>query len=219
LIRVLIVDDHDLVRAGLSRMLRDEAGITVAGEAASGEEAIELVQKVPVDVILMDVRMPGIGGIEAVRRIQRLNDNIKVIAVTACDDAPFPARLMKAGASAFITKGADLAEMIEAIHLVVAGKRYISPEIAQKMALKPYDEIADEDVFKQLSEREMQVVLMIVGCQKVQDISDKLCLSPKTVNTYRYRIFEKLNINSDVELTLLAIRHGMVDTKQLGADG
>lgn len=200
-------------------MLRDEAGITVAGEAASGEEAIELVQKVPVDVILMDVRMPGIGGIEAVRRIQRLNDNIKVIAVTACDDAPFPARLMKAGASAFITKGADLAEMIEAIHLVVAGKRYISPEIAQKMALKPYDEIADEDVFKQLSEREMQVVLMIVGCQKVQDISDKLCLSPKTVNTYRYRIFEKLNINSDVELTLLAIRHGMVDTKQLGADG
>lgn len=219
MIRVLIVDDHDLVRAGLSRMLRDEAGITVAGEAASGEEAIELVQKVPVDVILMDVRMPGIGGIEAVRRIQRLNDNIKVIAVTACDDAPFPARLMKAGASAFITKGADLAEMIEAIHLVVAGKRYISPEIAQKMALKPYDEIADEDVFKQLSEREMQVVLMIVGCQKVQDISDKLCLSPKTVNTYRYRIFEKLNINSDVELTLLAIRHGMVDTKQLGADG
>jgi two-component system invasion response regulator UvrY len=200
-------------------MLRDEAGITVAGEAASGEEAIELVQKVPVDVILMDVRMPGIGDIEAVRRIQRLNDNIKVIAVTACDDAPFPARLMKAGASAFITKGADLAEMIEAIHLVVAGKRYISPEIAQKMALKPYDEIADEDVFKQLSEREMQVVLMIVGCQKVQDISDKLCLSPKTVNTYRYRIFEKLNINSDVELTLLAIRHGMVDTKQLGADG
>lgn len=219
MIRVLIVDDHDLVRAGLSRMLRDEAGITVAGEAASGEEAIELVQKVPVDVILMDVRMPGIGDIEAVRRIQRLNDNIKVIAVTACDDAPFPARLMKAGASAFITKGADLAEMIEAIHLVVAGKRYISPEIAQKMALKPYDEIADEDVFKQLSEREMQVVLMIVGCQKVQDISDKLCLSPKTVNTYRYRIFEKLNINSDVELTLLAIRHGMVDTKQLGADG
>ncbi|MBK8972636.1 MAG: UvrY/SirA/GacA family response regulator transcription factor [Hahellaceae bacterium] len=215
MIRVLIVDDHDLVRAGLSRMLRDEQGIAVVGEASSGEDAIEQVRKGPVDVILMDIRMPGIGGIEAMRRIHRIDESIKVIAVTACDDDPFPSRLMRAGASAFVTKGADLAEMLRAIRVVAAGQRYISPEIAQKMALRPFD-APDDDVFKQLSEREMQIALMIVGCQKVQDISDKLCLSPKTVNTYRYRIFEKLSITSDVELTLLAIRHGMLDAKQLG---
>ncbi len=219
MIRVLIVDDHDLVRAGLSRMLRDEPGITVVGEASSGEEAVELAHKLAIDVILMDVRMPGIGGIEALRRIHRINDGIRVIAVTACDDAPFPARLMKAGAAAFLTKGADLTEMVRAIRLVVTGQRYMSPEIAQKMALRPFDETSEEDVFRQLSEREMQIALMIVGCQKVQDISDKLSLSPKTINTYRYRIFEKLKVSSDVELTLLAIRHGMLDASAIGSQG
>ncbi len=217
MIRVLIVDDHDLVRAGLSRMLRDEDGISIVGEARSGEDAVDMVRKHPVDVVLMDVRMPGIGGIEAMRRIHRIDDGVRVVAVTACEDDPFPSRLMRAGASAFLTKGADLVEMVKAIRLVVAGQRYISPEIAQKMALRPYSEEEAEDPFKQLSEREMQITMMIVSCHKVQDISDKLCLSPKTVNTYRYRIFEKLSVSSDVELTLLAIRHGMVDTNQLGA--
>lgn len=219
MIRVLLVDDHDLVRAGLSRMLKDEAGIQVVGEAKSGEEAIDLVRKHTVDVVLMDIRMPGIGGIEAMRRIHRFDDGIRVIAVTACDDDPFPSRLMKAGAAGFVTKGAELAEMLKAIRVVASGQRYISPDIAQKMALRPFEVSENEDVFANLSEREMQIALMIVNCQKVQDISDKLCLSPKTVNTYRYRIFEKLNITSDVELTLLAIRHGMVDTRQVGVQG
>lgn len=219
MIRVLIVDDHDLVRAGLSRMLQDEDGLSVVGEARTGEEAIEMVKKHPVDVVLMDIRMPGIGGLEAMRRIHRLDDSIRVVAVTACEDDPFPSRLMRAGASAFLTKGADIEEMVRAIRLVTVGQRYISPEIAQKMALKPYSEVEEEDPFKQLSEREMQITMMIVNCHKVQDISDKLCLSPKTVNTYRYRIFEKLQVTSDVELTLLALRHGMVDTSQFGGKG
>ncbi|WP_020407260.1 UvrY/SirA/GacA family response regulator transcription factor [Hahella ganghwensis] len=215
MIRLLIVDDHELVRAGLSRMLKDETGVEVVAEARSGEEAVSLVRQRPIDIILMDIRMPGIGGLEAMRRIHRFDESIKVIAVTACEDDPFPSRVMKAGASAYITKGTDISEVMRAIHIVNAGQRYISPNIAQKMALRPF-ESEDADVFGNLSEREMQIAMMIVNCQKVQEISDKLCLSPKTVNSYRYRIFEKLSISSDVELTLLAIRHGMLDANQVG---
>jgi two-component system, NarL family, invasion response regulator UvrY len=215
LIRLLIVDDHELVRAGLSRMLGDEEGINVVAQAKSGEEAIDIIREKPVDIILMDIRMPGIGGLEAMRRIHRIDDSIKVIALTACEDDPFPSRMMQSGAAAFITKGTDIAEVMQAIYKVNAGQRYISPEIAQKMALSPFDQKADNP-FDILSEREMQIAMMVVSCHKVQDISDKLCLSPKTVNTYRYRVFDKLKISSDVELTLLAIRHGMLDANQVG---
>jgi DNA-binding NarL/FixJ family response regulator len=215
LIKVLIVDDHDLVRAGISRMLSDEPGLEVVGEARSGEDAIAFVREKNVDIVLMDIRMPGIGGLEATRKIIRVNDEVRVIAVTAVADDPYPARVMQAGASAFITKGADIQEMIRAIRVVHSGQRYISPEIAQKMALRPFEETVEKPVFDKLSEREMQIAMMIVNCQKVQDISDKLCLSPKTVNSYRYRLFEKLGITSDVELTLLAVRHGLLDADTL----
>ncbi|ARU56221.1 response regulator [Oleiphilus messinensis] len=215
MIKVLIVDDHDLVRAGISRMLSDESGIDVVGEAQSGEDAIEFVRENVPNIVLMDIKMPGIGGLEATRKIKKFNDEIKIIAVTAVADDPYPSRVMQAGASAFITKGADISEMIRAIRVVNSGQRYISPSIAQKMALKPFEKEAEKPVFDKLSEREMQIVMMIVNCYKVQDISDKLCLSPKTVNSYRYRVFEKLGITSDVELTLLAVRHGLLDAENI----
>lgn len=206
-----MVDDHDLVRMGISRMLGDVAGITVVGEANSGEEAIKKTRELNPQVVLMDVRMPGIGGIEATRKLVRSYPDTKVIAVTACDEDPFPTRLMQAGASGYLTKGAALEEMVAAIRAVNSGQRYISSPIAQQIALKSYNKDATASPFESLSEREMQIALMIVSCNKVQSISDDLCLSPKTVNSYRYRIFEKLDINSDVELTLLAIRHGLID--------
>ena len=215
MIKVLVVDDHDLVRAGISRMLSDETGIEVVGEACSGEDAVGVIKSLHPDIILMDLKMPGIGGLEATRKIKRLNDEIRVIVVTACNDDPYPARVMQSGASAYITKGADIDEMIRAIRVVHSGQRYMSPEIAQKLALKPFDDSEEGTVFDKLSEREMQIATMIVSCIKVQDISDKLCLSPKTVNSYRYRIFEKLGITSDVELTLLAVRHGILDTENI----
>ncbi len=215
MIKILVVDDHDLVRAGISRMLADEEGFEVVGEAKSGEGAVNFVRNDSVDIILMDLKMPGIGGMEATRKITRLNNTVKIICVTSASDDLYPARAMQAGASAFITKGADIREMIEAIRTVHSGKRYISPEVAQKMALKPFQDKAEKGVFDELSEREMQIATMIVNCHKVQDISDKLCLSPKTVNTYRYRLFEKLGITSDVELTLLAVRHGLLDAENV----
>lgn len=210
LIKVLVVDDHDLVRMGITRMLSDVPGLTVVGEADCGESALEQARKLKPDVVLMDVRMPGIGGLEATRKITSHDKNVRVIAVTVCDEEPFPTRLMQAGASGYVTKGAALEEMVAAIRKVAAGQRYMSPDVAQLLISKLYDPVSDCP-FDTLSDREMQIALMIVGCEKVQSISDKLCLSPKTVNTYRYRIFEKLGITSDVELTLLAVRHGMVD--------
>jgi DNA-binding NarL/FixJ family response regulator len=196
-------------------MLSDEDDVKVVGQAKSGEEAIDIVREKTIDIVLMDIKMPGIGGLEAMLRIHRIDDSIKVIALTACEDDPFPSRMMQSGASAFVTKGTDIAEVMQAIHKVSNGQRYISPDIAQKMALSPYDQ-KTENPFDTLSEREMQIAIMVVSCQKVLDISDKLCLSPKTVNSYRYRLFEKLKISSDVELTLLAIRHGIIDAGQFG---
>ncbi|MCD6059754.1 MAG: chemotaxis protein CheY [Moraxellaceae bacterium] len=209
MIKVLVVDDHDLVRMGITRMLTDISGLKVVGEAASGEEAIRLARELNPQVVLMDVKMPGIGGLEATRKLLRQDPDVRVVAVTVCDEEPFPSRLLKAGAAGYLTKGAALEEMVKAIRTVASGQRYISPEIAQQLALKNLEE-EKSSPFEVLSEREMQITMMIVNCQKVQEISDRLFLSPKTVNSYRYRIFEKLGIDSDVELTLLAVRHGLL---------
>lgn len=209
MIKVLVVDDHHLVRFGISRLLADSKGLEVVGEAASGEEAVQFVREVATDVVLMDIRMPGIGGLEAMRKILRYAPDIKVIAVTAMDDNLFTSRFLQAGASGYISKGAGPEEMITAIQKAHCGQKYISPDIAQRMALSQFE--SDESPFDKLSERELQVAMMIVGCQKVNDIGDKLFLSPKTVNSYRYRIFEKLGIDGDVELTHLAVRHGLID--------
>ncbi|GGJ84848.1 response regulator GacA [Pseudomonas matsuisoli] len=214
LIKVLVVDDHDLVRTGISRMLADINGLKVIGEAESGEEALQKVRELKPDVVLMDVKMPGIGGLEATRKLLRSQPDAKVIAVTVCEEDPFPTRLLQAGAAGYLTKGAGLEEMVTAIRQVFAGNRFISPQIAQQLALKSFMPQNNGTPFDSLSEREIQIALMIANCHKVQTISDKLCLSPKTVNTYRYRIFEKLSITSDVELALLAVRHGMVDATQ-----
>jgi len=211
---VLVVDDHDLVRTGISRMLADISGLQVIGQADSGEDAIRKARELKPDVVLMDVKMPGIGGLEATRKLLRSYPDLKVIAVTICEEDPFPTRLLQAGAAGYLTKGAALEEMVQAIRMVFGGQRYISPQIAQQLALKSFQPQLSESPFDLLSEREIQIALMIANCQKVQSISDKLCLSPKTVNTYRYRIFEKLSITSDVELALLAVRHGMVDRQK-----
>ena len=214
MINTLVVDDHDLVRYGLTRILADMPHINVVGEAASGEEAVKLTRELKPDVILMDVLMPGMGGLEATRRIHHFDPEIKVIAVTACDDDVYPSRLLNAGASGYLTKGADVEEMLKAIETVHTGKRYISPDIAQKMALKSFGKASNKLPFDQLSERELQISMMIMDCNRVNEIAESLCLSPKTVNTYRYRIFNKLGINSDVELVLMAVRYGLLDASE-----
>jgi len=210
MIKLLVVDDHRLVRIGTARLLSDIEGFEVVGQSACGEEAVEMVRELKPDVVLMDVQMAGIGGLEATRRCLRLDPELKVIAVTMHEDEPYPSKLLRAGAQGYLTKRADVDEMVLAIRKVVAGQRYISSEIAQQLALRPFSE-DDSTPFESLSNREMQIALMVINGHRVQEISASLSLSPKTVNSYRYRIFEKLDVTNDVGLTKLAIKHHVID--------
>lgn len=212
----MVVDDHDLVRMGISRILDDVDGFCVVGTGESGEQAINLVKKLNPDVLMMDVKMPGIGGVEATKRIKAANSNVQIIAVTSCENDLYPSKLMSAGASAYLTKRATPEEMIEAVNKVVVGKTYISSEIAQQLALKSSGAIKDSDSpFKQLSDRELQVVMMTLKGQKPAEIAKILNVSSKTINSFRYRVFEKFNINSDVELVLFAVKHKIFDVDTL----
>jgi two-component system invasion response regulator UvrY len=209
MINVMLVDDHGLVRTGIKRLLKDVSGIEVVAEAESGEQAIRQVRKEKPDVILMDISMPGIGGLEATRKISQVVPGVKIIAVTIHDDDPFPARLLEAGASGYLTKGCDVQEIVNAIRSVHLGKQYITPEIAHKLALSFVNE-REKSPLERLTPRETQVMLMVVQGETNKAISEKLCLSPKTTSTYRYRLFEKLGVDNDVELTRFAIRHGLI---------
>lgn len=207
--KVLVVDDHELVRTGICRMLADTPEIEIIGEADCGEAALDLARKFQPDVVLLDVSMPGIGGAETTRRLLQMIPTVKVLAVSGMAEEPYPSLLLKAGAQGYITKGAPLEEMVRAIRKVVLGGKYFSADIAEQLAASY---LADNrnSPFDLLSEREMQVALMVVNCVSAQEIADRLFVSVKTVNTYRYRLFEKLNIDSDVKLTHLAIRHGII---------
>ncbi len=209
MIKVLLVDDHYLVRTGIKRLLDDAKGIQVVSEAATGEEAVQYCREHQPDVVLMDMNMPGIGGMEATKKILRYAPDIKVLFLTVQVEEPFPTKVMQIGASGFLTKGAGPDEMIQAIRAVKSGQRYLTPDIAQKMALTQFQS-NDENPFSSLSERELQIMLMITRGQKVVDISEQLNLSSKTINSYRYRMFEKLNVSNDVELTHIAIRYGLL---------
>ncbi len=214
--RILVADDHDLVRMGIVRMLGDVDGFEVVGEAQTGEEAIQLARELSPDVILMDVKMPGIGGLEATRKLQTACESAKVIAVTAMSDELFTDRIMKAGACGYVTKGAGFDEIINAINTVLRGSLYMSSDIAQQLALRNFGGGKTEaSPFEQLSERELQTAIMIAHGNKVNHIADSFCVSPKTVNSYRYRIFEKLDIQSDVELALLAVKYKLLDVENL----
>ena len=209
MINVMLVDDHDLVRKGIRRLLDDSNGIKVIAEAADGEQAIRQIRKKKPDVILMDVSMPGIGGLEATRKITRVLPDIKVIAVTIHDDDPFPARLLEAGAAGYITKGSNVGEIVEAIEAVYSGDQYITPSVAQRLALSLVNKHG-KSLMDELTQREVQVMLMVVRGDSNREISEKLCLSPKTTSTYRGRLFEKLDVGNDVELTRFAIRYGLI---------
>lgn len=212
MINVLLVDDHDLVRAGIKKILDDVSGIKVIGEVNSGEEAVKFARKTRPNVVLMDVKMPGIGGFEATRKLVRIDPDIKVLVLTICDNDLYPARLLQAGAAGYITKGASTDEMVRAIKAIHAGQRYISTEIANRLAFRHVTD-KEESPFDLLSERELQVMMMITRGTNAQAIAASLNLSAKTVNSYRYRIFAKLKVKNDVELTLLAIKNGIVDSE------
>ena len=211
MIRVMLVDDHELVRTGFRLILDDAEDIEVVAEADSGEGALQKIPEVKPDLVLMDINMPGIGGIEATRTIKRKFPETNVIVVTVHSEAPFPSKLHEAGALGYVTKGCPASELLNAIRSVAKGKPFLAAEVAQKLSLAKLSGVDSELPFESLSKREMQVLMLIVQGAKNQDISDTLCVSPKTVSTYRHRLFEKLGIQTDAELTLMAIRHGVAE--------
>jgi DNA-binding NarL/FixJ family response regulator len=194
---------------GISRMLSDSPDIEVIGEADSGDMALKLAKQLTPDVVLLDVNMPNIGGLEATKRLVQLDKGIKILAVSSMSAQPYPSMLLKAGANGYITKGTPLEEMIRAIKKVYQGGRYFSSEVAEQLAETLLSDNAGSP-FDLLSDREKQVAMMVVNCQSPQQIADQLFVSVKTINTYRYRIYEKVGVDSDVKLTHLAIRHGLI---------
>lgn len=211
MINILLVDDHKIVRSGIHYIIDATPGLRVVAEAANGEDAVKFAKEHQPDVILMDLQMPGIGGLEATRKIVRQNPKIKILVLTVCDDDVFSVRLLKSGALGYLTKGCEAEELLKAIKEVANGQRYLSPELAQQLALKRFDGDEEASPFEELSGRELQVMLMITKGQKVLEIAEKLHLSTKTINTYRYRLFTKLGVKNDVELTHLAMRYDLVE--------
>ncbi len=216
MIRLLLVDDHDIVRTGIRHIIDKENDIEIVGEAGSGEQGVKLTKELKPSVVLMDVNMPGLGGLEATRRINQSCPDSKVIILTVHADAPFPSHLLDAGASGYLTKGCAATDLIEAIRSVHQQGRYIGKDIAQQLALSLLPG-AEKSPFDELSAREMEVMMMLVEGSAVSDVAETLALSPKTVSTYKYRIYEKLDVKNDVELTHLAIRHGITESSQIGS--
>jgi two-component system invasion response regulator UvrY len=209
MINTFLVDDHDLVRLGIRSLLAAFDDIKIIGEAVSGEEAIKLILKLKPDVVLMDLNMPGIGGLEAARRILHINPQIKIIAVTMCTEDVFSCQFMRLGAAGYIAKTADANELVGAIRKVYRGQSYIAPAIAQSMALRQSSD--NSAPFEKLSRRELQIMWMVIRGDSAVNIAERLHLSPKTVNTYRYRLHEKLEIKNDIELTHMALNYGLLD--------
>lgn len=213
MINVLLIDDHALVRTGIKRLLEDSQQVKVIAEADSGEASLKMAQDLNPDVILMDVNMPGIGGVEASRRILQRNPEQKIIILTIHKEQTFPKRLLEIGAKGYLTKECNINEMVNAITLVHKGGNYIEPRIAQTLALSLLPGNEDNPVDR-LSRREFQVMLMISHGLTNNEISEKLCLSPKTISTYRSRLLEKLGAHNEVDLLKIAVEQGMVEFVQ-----
>ncbi|GBF28894.1 MAG: response regulator [Proteobacteria bacterium] len=215
MITVLLTDDHELVRTGIRRLLEDSKQVEIVGEADCGEDSLQLAQSLKPDVILMDVNMPGIGGVEACRRILQRNPKQKIIVLTVHNEQTFPKRLLEIGAKGYLTKECGVDEMIKAIKQVNSGGSYIASSIAQQLALSllPGNDVNPID---RLSRREFQVMLMISQGLTNLEISDKLCLSPKTISTYRLRVLEKLDAHNEVDLIKIAVEQGMVEFAHSG---
>jgi len=209
MIRLLVVDDHELVRIGLRHILSGYPAIHIAAEAADGETAIRLNREIKPDVVILDVSLPGLSGFEVTSRLKQASPGVGIIILTVHENAPYPEQLLGAGASGYLTKGCAATELVQAIQTVARGGRHIGSGIAQQMALNMLPG-GERSPFDGLSAREMEVMLMLAGGRKIADIADTMHLSPKTIATYKYRIFDKLNTRSDVDMTRMAMRYGII---------
>lgn len=210
MIRVLLVDDHAVVRTGFRLLLQARPDVAVVGEADSGEAACQRYIELSPDVVVMDIAMPGMGGIEALRRIRAHDPQARVLALSAHDDPMHARRALREGALGFLSKRSAPEALLEAVAGVAAGQRYIDPRVAQRLALDDI-EGTESSPIKRLSEREFDVFIRLARGASVQRIADDLRLSASTVGTHLYNVKQKLGVSNQSELTLLAIRHGLIE--------
>jgi two-component system invasion response regulator UvrY len=194
---------------GFKMLIEAEEGIKVIGEAESGEIAIKLFQELKPDIIVMDITMPGIGGLEAIDRIMAKDKNTKILVLSAHEDSVHPKRALNAGAMGYLTKRSAAEELIKAIKSIHQGKRYLEPNIAQQMAITQLS--GESNPVEILSDREFEVFIALAKGKSTNEIADTLCLSPRTVGTHLYNIKQKLNANNSAEIALIAIRCGLID--------
>jgi two-component system invasion response regulator UvrY len=210
MIRIGIVDDHAIVRSGLKQYFSEHVDLRVVGEAASGREAIDLVRTTEMDVLVMDLSMPGQSGIDALAMIRAKAPDVGVLILSGYPEAHYAMNLIRQGASGYLNKECEPIEIVEAIRTIALGKRYITPSVAQLLA-QQLGRKSDAPPHEQLSEREFQVFLKLARGQTAGDIAEALSLSVKTVSTYRTRLMEKMALSSNSDLTYYALKNKLID--------
>lgn len=208
-INVLLVDDHAVVRMGFKMLLESASDIKVVGEAESGEQGVKLYMEHHPDVVVMDITMPGIGGLEAIERIMAKEGSARILVLSAHEDSVHPKRVLNAGAMGYLTKRSAAEELIKAIRTVAGGKRYLEASVAQQMAIQQLS--GEQNPVDVLSDREFEVFMALAKGKTTNDIAETLCLSPRTVGTHLYNIKQKLNANNSAEIALIAMRSGLID--------
>jgi DNA-binding NarL/FixJ family response regulator len=209
MIRVFIVDDHEIIRQGLKMILKEAPDLTVVGEAADGNEALKKLRTAECDVLVLDMNMPGKSGIELLTEIKALRPKLHILVLTIHPEDKFALKTLKAGASGYLCKDTALEELEVAIRKIYNKGRYISNTLAEQLAFEVVPD--NRALHEQLSRRENEILVKIARGMKVKDIAAELNLSISTVFTYRLRIFEKLNVKSNVELTHYAIEHKLIN--------
>jgi len=214
-IKVFIVDDHALVRTGVRMILSGQDDIEVIGEADSGESALPQIRKLKPDVVLCDLHLPGISGLEVTERIVKSHADTRVVVVSVLEDGPMPRRLLDAGAFGYVGKTDGAEELLRAVREVARGRRYLASSVAQHLALARLD--GEKSPFDLLSPRELEIALLLLHGMRQEAIAKRLSLSPKTVNTHKSRLFEKLQIHDGMSLARLAGQYGLISAEQMPA--
>src|SRR5262247_2186456 len=210
MIKICVVDDHAVVREGLKRIIAENPGMAVTAEAGDGHEALKVIQSEPCDVVLLDITMPNRSGLDVLKQLHSESPRLPVLVLSMHSEDQYAVRVLRAGASGYVTKDSAPAKLIQAIRKVVRGGKYVSPSLAEKLV---YDLGTDtaRPAYEILSDREYQVLCMIASGKTVTEVAQELALSVKTISTYRVRLLEKLNMKNNAELTRYAIKEGLVD--------
>ncbi len=210
MIRVLIADDHAVVRQGLKQILRSIPELTVAGESSSGDETLEKLRAEEWDLVILDISMPGRNGLELLKLLKHEHPKTPVLVLSMHSEDQFAVRMLKAGASGYLTKESASEELVKAVRKIISGGKYVSPTLAEKLASQMHPDF-DRPPHEVLSDREFQVMRMIARGQTVKEIADELMLSVKTISTYRTRALEKLELRTNAQLIHYAIQNGLVE--------